>query len=116
VIDDLHHLRMCRRRLADALAGSEQKQLLDAGFLDRLDCEREVASQIADGFALDMLDEGAVFRLVRLQLVIFDERRASASSTKLRRCQSMTEPPLKISRKRLQIVRVRSSSRLSLGG
>ena len=57
-----------------ATAGSHLQQLLHAGPLDRLgDGEREVASQVVDGFALDVLDESTVAGRVGIELVVLDE-------------------------------------------
>jgi hypothetical protein len=57
-----------------ALAGGEQQELFQRGACDRRgDGKGERPAQKADGLRLDMVDIGAVFRRVWIQLVDRDE-------------------------------------------
>jgi hypothetical protein len=77
VVDDLHGFQdRAGAELAVAFARRENQEVDDRRFLDRLrDREVEVPPEVADGLALDVLDERGVLRIRDPKVVVRDQAR-----------------------------------------
>jgi hypothetical protein len=81
------------------------QELCHRGVLDRLgNGESEITPQVADGFALDVLDEVGVRRRVRVELVVTDELAGVLQARQVQPMPVDDGPPAQDQLQRLQVM------------